>query len=72
MTPGWPGRQLVVRDIRVAPGTQVTMLGRAGVLSHRLENGRLVVDLPALGPDEAPCQHAFAFKITGAEMIPGE
>jgi alpha-L-fucosidase len=72
ITPGWPGRQLVVRDIKISPATQVTMLGRAGALSHRLDNGRLVVETPALGPEDAPCQHAYAFKITEAELIPGE
>jgi len=72
ITPGWPGSRLEVRDIKVSPSTQVTLLGHTGNLSHRFENGKLLVDTPTLGPTEAPCQHAFAFKITEAELIPGE
>ena len=26
--------------------------------------------MPDLGPDAAPCRHAYAFKITGAELLP--
>jgi hypothetical protein len=30
----------------------------------------LTILTPDLGPDQAPCQHAFVFKITGAQVMP--
>jgi hypothetical protein len=48
----------------------VTMLGRAGKLSHESAARTLTIRTPALGPAEAPCQHAYAFKITGAKLLP--
>jgi alpha-L-fucosidase len=71
ITPGWPGKDLVLRDLRMPAEAVVTMLGVPGTLKYRTEGSALVITLPDLGPDEAPCRHAFAFKITGAEVLPG-
>jgi hypothetical protein len=30
----------------------------------------LTIKTPDLGPEGAPCRHAYAFKITGAEVLP--
>ena len=30
----------------------------------------LTITTPNLGPEDAPCRHAFAFKITGATLLP--
>ncbi|MGO8745229.1 MAG: alpha-L-fucosidase [Thermoguttaceae bacterium] len=70
ITPGWPGKELVLRDLRLPAEAVVTMLGVPGTLKHRAEGRALVITLPDLGPDEAPCRHAFAFKITGAGLLP--
>jgi len=70
ITPGWPGRQLVLRDIRVPAGAAVTMLGVPGALKHTVAGNTLTVTTPDLGPGQAPCRHAYAFKITGAELLP--
>jgi alpha-L-fucosidase len=70
ITPGWPERQLVLRGVKVSPGAAVSMLGVPGALPHRVEGENLVIEVPALNPDQAPCRHAFAFKITGAALTP--
>lgn len=67
---GWPGKRLVLRDIKAQPGATVAMLGRPGTLEHQAGDGTLTIEMPDLGPDGAPCRHAFAFKITGAELLP--
>lgn len=67
---GWPGRELVLRDVQAPAQPVVTMLGRAGVLSARMADGALTITLPELGPEEAPCRHAFVFKIEGGEALP--
>jgi alpha-L-fucosidase len=70
ITAGWPGRQLVLRDITVPEGAKVTMLGVVGELKTRRDGNTLTIDVPDLNPDQAPCRHAFAFKITGATVKP--
>ncbi len=55
--PGWPGKQFVLRDVRVPPGAKVTMLGVSNALGHKVEGNDLIVTLPDLGPEEAPSRH---------------
>ena len=70
ITPGWPGKTLCLRDIRVPAGTAVTMLGVPGELAHKVEKDVLRVTMPDVGPDGAPCRHAYVIKIAGAEVVP--
>ena len=70
ITPGWPGRELVLSDVQVPADAVVTMLGVPGALQHRVEGTRLTITTPELGPDGAPCRHAYVFKITGADALP--
>ncbi|MGA2619349.1 MAG: alpha-L-fucosidase [Thermoguttaceae bacterium] len=70
ITPGWPGKDLVLRRIRVPGDAAVTMLGVPGKLARKLEGDTLTVTMPDLGPDAAPCRHAYVIKITGAEVVP--
>jgi alpha-L-fucosidase len=70
ITPGWPGKQLVLRDVGVPNPAQVTMLGVPGALKHEVKGNTLTIDLPALGPEDAPCRYAYTFKITGAKVLP--
>jgi alpha-L-fucosidase len=67
---GWPGKQLVLRDVNVPAGATVTMLGVPGALKTSLAGTTLTITTPDLGPDQAPCRYAFAFKVTGATVIP--
>lgn len=70
ITPGWPGRQLVLRHVAAATTPTVTLLGFPRPLPARLDGSTLTVTLPDLGPEAAPCRHAFAFKIAGAKLQP--
>ncbi|MFN9741855.1 MAG: alpha-L-fucosidase [Acidobacteriota bacterium] len=67
---GWPGKRLVLRDIKVPAAAEVTMLGVPGRLRTVRGRDSLTIITPDLGPDQAPCQHAFVFKITGAQVMP--
>ena len=42
ITPGWPGKQLVLRDVKVPVNAAVTMLGVPGALNTRVEGNSLV------------------------------
>ena len=70
ISPGWPGKEVVVRHVRVQSGTRVTMLGMNGELKMRKKGDDLIITTPALTPDEAPCQYAYTFKITDATLLP--
>jgi alpha-L-fucosidase len=67
---GWPGKQLVLRDATVPASAPVTMLGVPGALKTSLNGTTLTITTPDLGPEAAPCRHAFTFKITGATVNP--
>jgi alpha-L-fucosidase len=69
ITAGWPGAKFVLRDVRVPPGAEITMLGVPGTLAWRdTGDGGVEITMPDLGPDEAPCSHAFSLKIPGADV----
>jgi alpha-L-fucosidase len=70
ITTGWPGKQLVLRGVRVPARANVTMLGMPGGLKTRVSGDTLTITMPDFGPEEAPCRHAFAFKIEGADALP--
>ena len=68
ITAGWPGKELVLRGVKVPAGAVVTMLGVPGNLRVTVSGDTLTITPPELGPEEAPCRHAFAFKIEGATI----
>jgi alpha-L-fucosidase len=70
ITPGWPGRKLEVRDIKTSKDTAITLLGSPGELKYRIRGKNLEIQTPALDVDHVPCLYAYAFKITGAELLP--
>ncbi len=72
ITPGWPGKTLVLRNVKVPAGTTVTMLGVPAALKVSVHGTTLSITLPDLGPEGAPCRHAFAFKIPVAEVLAGD
>ncbi|HUG11781.1 MAG TPA: alpha-L-fucosidase [Opitutaceae bacterium] len=72
ITAGWPGKTLTLRDVRVPTGAKITMLGVPGALAWRETGGAIEITMPALGPGEAPCLHAFALKLPGTDVEPEE
>jgi alpha-L-fucosidase len=65
---GWPGKQLVLRDLNVPGDAKVTMLGVPGELKTSIQSNTLTITTPDLGPDAAPCRYAYTFKIVGAQI----
>jgi len=70
ITTGWLAPQITVRNLKTQATTEVTMLGLEGHLKCRTAGKDLVIEVPPLTPDRLPCLHAWAFKITGAELLP--
>lgn len=69
ITPGWPGDELVLRSLELSPVSKVTLLGVPGELKTKVSGNVLTIQTPKLGPDQAPCRHAFVFKITNAKPL---
>jgi alpha-L-fucosidase len=67
ITPRWPGRQLVLKDVEVSSGTEVTMLGLAQPVRWDRSGSAVTIHVPMLSVDEVPCQHAYVFRITHAQ-----
>ncbi len=66
---GWPAdRRLVIRSLAAPAGkvAAVSLLGHGGPLEWKQTDDGLVIGLP----EQAPCRHAFAFKITGDGLKP--
>jgi alpha-L-fucosidase len=70
ITAGWPGQQLVLRDVKLPKQFEVTLLGVPGKLESKTDGAALTIEVPPLNPEQAPCRHAYTFKITGAEVLP--
>ncbi len=70
ITPGWPGSELVIRDVRCSPDMEATLLGMPGRLSARVDGRNLILRMPSLPVDGAPCRDAFAFKLAGVVLLP--
>ncbi len=70
ITTGWPGKKLVLRDVKVPDSCAVTLLGLEGRLKYEVKDRNLVIHVPVLNVDQVPCQYAYTFKITGAEFLP--
>jgi alpha-L-fucosidase len=68
ITPGWPGKQLTLRNLKLPARVTVTMLGATGALKTNATKDALTIYTPELGPDQAPGQYAFVFKISGADV----
>ncbi len=67
---GWPGKTLTLRGVALPDEAEVTMLGVAGKLKVTRAGDDVVVTMPDLGPDQAPCRHAFVVKMPGATVRP--
>lgn len=59
----WPGRELVLHNVAVEAGSKIFLLGRPDPLAWRTEDGKVVIDLGAVGPPRD--ETAFVFKIHG-------
>jgi alpha-L-fucosidase len=60
----WPDKELVLTTPKP---TQVTMPNVPTPLKWRYKDGKLRITIPPLSVDEAPCRHAYVFKLAGVQ-----
>jgi alpha-L-fucosidase len=64
--PRWPAREIVLDDVEVPPGTEITLLDSDLKLPWRAEGRRLVIDAPDLRRSNLSFRQAYALKLPGA------
>lgn len=69
IVPYLPPATLLIKDIKVAPTTEVTMLGYPEKLKYTVKGNNIEIQVPWLSGDKLPCLYAYSFKITNAELI---
>jgi alpha-L-fucosidase len=67
---GWPDRELVLRGVRGAGASRVTLLGFAGAIDARVSGDTLTIRMPSVSPEALPCRYAYVFRIPGATVMP--
>jgi alpha-L-fucosidase len=67
--PKWPGKQLVIKDIKAANQSKVHLLATGQSLDWENIGGNLVIDLPEYDPNAFIPEHSYAyvFKISDVE-----
>lgn len=69
ITPGWPGAQLVLKNIDVPRNAKVTLLGWPENLKFGYRQRTLTIQTPRMNIDQVPCRYAYSFKIQGARLL---
>ena len=62
---GWPGKELVLKDIKASDKTEVTLLGYEGKLPWSSKDGNLHIDVSSVRVDKLPGLYTYAFKLAG-------
>ena len=60
---GWPGSTFVVRSVRAARGSRVSMLGVEQPMRWRQSERGLIIEIPQEVAENKPCKQAYTFKI---------
>ncbi len=62
--PGWPGKQVVLKDIALAAGGSARMLGGYGPVTVKTVGNDLELTLPEVPADAARASYAYAVRLT--------
>ena len=69
---GWPEDQLTIQSFKIADAgsdARVRLLGHDGHVGYSVNDQKqLIIQVPKLTSEQRPCEHAFAFKLTGFEI----
>jgi alpha-L-fucosidase len=63
ITPGWPGKKLVLEKCAADAVAGVTLLGTDVTVPWKKNGANLVLDLAGITADQLPCLWAYTFKV---------
>jgi alpha-L-fucosidase len=67
ITPKWPGRKLILKNVRTDSSTEITFLGTGDKLSWKMVNNNLLITTPEFDTDRMQSQYAYVFRISNIE-----
>lgn len=70
ITPYYPPQNMIIKKIKTSAETEISLLGYNEKLKYKTDGTNLQIEIPHLSGDKLLCQHAYAFKITKATLLP--
>ena len=67
ITPRWPGRKLILKNVRTDNDTEITFLGTGEKLPWEVDNNNLVITVPEFDTNRIKSQYAYVFRISNIE-----
>jgi alpha-L-fucosidase len=67
ITPKWPGKELILKDIKPGSDTDVIFLETKEKLAWKADNNNLVITIPVFDTNKIKNQQAYAFRISDIE-----
>ncbi len=65
--PRYPGNQVTLRDLRLRPGADITLLSSGRAIAWMQVGEDIVLDVPPMTQQDAQVPYAFVFRIEGAQ-----
>ena len=67
ITPSWPGRKLILKNVKANRDTEITFLGTGEKLLWEVDNNNLAITTPEFDTSRIKNQYAYVFRISNIE-----
>jgi alpha-L-fucosidase len=67
IVPGWPGKELMVKNVKARTGMTVSLLGGSASLRWTASGNHIAITMPEASSDAAKAQFAHVIKLHGVE-----
>jgi alpha-L-fucosidase len=67
ITPRWPGKELILKDITPGSDTEVIHLGTKEELTWKADGNNLVITIPDFDTNKIKDRYAYVFRLSGIE-----
>ncbi len=69
ITTGWLAPTIRIKNVKLPPNTQASMLGLAAPLKTTAEGNDLVIEIPNINPQDLPCRYNYTIKLPHAQFV---
>ena len=67
ISPAWPGKTLILKNIELVPGSRITFLETGELLTWTRKGKDIIVQMPLFDPGKIKSQFAYTIKILGVK-----
>jgi alpha-L-fucosidase len=67
ITPKWPGKELILKDITPGRDTEVILMETKEILTWKKDGNNLVITTPEFDTNKIMSQHAYVFQVSDIE-----